>query len=293
MIFLRQADSLGEVSWTGWRTGKMLKGQEIGGFRRVVLVQKAAIRTYNASPCTARDLDATEKELIKVNSPTQGSQYLLRMAVNSRPDLLTDALRDSGAINSREDVVWHSPLPPKYLEHRDAAAVRALSLEERIRSPLVAFWPSRGPVWDALGTAGVDRPILVEAKAHIPEAVSRIKASSDASKRLIQKSLTLAQRHYAKKNKEDWSAPFYQYANRLAYHYWLREQNKIQSSLVFLYFTNAKDMNGPKTQQEWLGAIRLIHAVLGLPETMNDFDIHHAFLDARQATIGEKQQGAN
>jgi hypothetical protein len=194
-----------------------------------------------------------EKELIKVNSPRQGSQYLLRMAVNSRHDLLTDALRQCGALDRREDVVWHSPLAPQNLEYRDGAALRALSLDKRIRVPLANFWPSRGPVWDALGTTGADRPISVEAKAHIPEAVSRVKAGSEASKRLIQKSLALAQRHYTRKNKEDWSAPFYQYANRLAYQYWLREQNKIQSSLVFSYCTNAKDMKGPETREEWFG----------------------------------------
>ncbi len=226
-----------------------------------------------------------------MNSPTQGSQYVLRMAVNSQPDMLAVGLRESGALDGREDVLWHSPLPPKHLEHRDGAALRALSLHRRIRVPLVDFWPSRGPVWAALGTAGADRPILIEAKARIPEAVSRVKASSEASKRLIEKSLSLAQRHYTRKNKEDWSAPFYQYANRLAYQFWLRELNKIQSSLVFLYFINAKDMNGPKTKEEWRGAIRLIHAVLGLPATLERFSMYHAFLDVKQAT-GENEQGA-
>jgi hypothetical protein len=221
-----------------------------------------------------------------VNSPTQGSQNLLRMAVNSRSDLLTVALRNSGALDPREDVAWRSPLASEYLEYRDGAALRALSLHERIRVPLANFWPSPGPVWDALGTAG-DRPILVEAKAHIPEVISRVKASSDKSKRLIQRSLGLAQRHYARKNKEDCSGPFYQYANRLAYQYWLREKNKIQSSLVFLYFTHAKDMKGPETREEWLGAIRLVHAVLGLPEKLEKFGVYHAFLDSRALLVSE------
>jgi hypothetical protein len=231
-------------------------------------------------------MEATERELMNVNSPTQGSQHLLRMAVNSRPAVLLAALRESGAIERREGVVWHSPLPPRHLEYRDGAVLRELSLDNRIRSPPAQFWPLRGPVWDGLGTAGVDRPILVEAKVHIPEAVSRVKASSETSNRLIQKSLALAQRHYTRKNKEDWSAPFYQYANRLAHQYWLREMNKIPSSLVFLYFTNAEEMKGPQTEQEWLGAIRLIHAALGLPEKLDKFGVYHAFLDAKQALAG-------
>ena len=182
-------------------------------------------------------------------------------------------------------VVWHSPLPPKHLESsRCCSRACAISREPHPLTSCLDFWPSLGPVWDALGTAGADRAVLVEAKAHIPEAVSRVKASSEASKRLIQKSLALAQRHYTRKNKEAWSAPFYQYANRLAYQYWLRELNRIESSLVFLYFTNAKDMSGPKTQQEWLGAIRLIHAVLGLPDRLDKFGVYHAFLDASALT---------
>jgi hypothetical protein len=102
---------------------------------------------------------------------------------------LADALRESGALDRREDVVWHSPLP-------------------------------------------------------------------------------------------HWSAPFYQYANRLAYQFWLLQLNKIPSGLVFLNFVNAKDMNGPKAKDEWFGAIRLIHSVLGVPERLDRFGVYHAFLDA-------------
>jgi hypothetical protein len=216
----------------------------------------------------------------------KGSQHFLRLAVNKNPELLRSALRASGAIGAREDVAWQSPLADdargKYREYKEGAAIRLLGLEKRIRAPLADFWPSRGPVWDALGIVGADRPVLIEAKAHIPEAVSRIKASSDASKRLIQRSLALAQRHYTRKNKEESSAPFYQYANRLAYQFWLREQNKIPSTLVFLYFLNATEMKGPTTKVEWQGAIRLIHAVLGLPADLARFGVYDAFVDAKQ-----------
>jgi hypothetical protein len=148
-----------------------------------------------------------------MKSQTHGSQYLLRAAVNRRPDLLCSALRACGALGAREVVEWHSPLPKQYKEFRDGAAVRALSLENRIKAPLAGFWPSRGPVWDALGTSSDGRPILVEAKAHIPEAVSRAKASSTTSIKRIEKSLALARKHYTRKSEADWSAPFYQYAN--------------------------------------------------------------------------------
>ena len=216
---------------------------------------------------------------------TQGSQYFLRLAVNKRPKLLLAALRESGALGQREDVQWRSPLKNdsigEYREYKDGAAIRLLDLEKRLRAPLADFWPARGPVWDALGTSS-DRPILLEAKAHIPEAVSRIGASAKSSISLINEGLALARKRYTRKSHADWTAPFYQYANRLAYQFWLREQNGVKSSLVFLYFLNATEMKGPATKLEWQGVIRLIHGVLGLPADLAHFGVYDAFLDARQ-----------
>ena len=34
--------------------------------------------------------------------------------------------------------------------------------------------------------------------------------------------------------------------------------------LVFLYFVNAADVAGPKSREEWEGAIKLLHNFLGL-----------------------------
>ena len=51
----------------------------------------------------------------------------------------------------------------------------------------------------------------------------------------------------APRSKEDWNGLFYQYRNRLAFQYFLRRLNGIDSSLVFLYFANAVDMDGPMT----------------------------------------------
>ena len=79
-----------------------------------------------------------------------------------------------------------------------------------------------------------------------------------------------------------WIDSYYQYANRLAYQYYLRERNGIDSSLVFLYFTNAVDMGGPASEEEWHGATRLIHALMGLPTDLRPWRIHDAFIDARQ-----------
>jgi hypothetical protein len=212
---------------------------------------------------------------------TLGSQRLLQVAVNHKPELLLSALRRCGAVGCREPLTWLSPLAPSYTEFRDGAALSQLRLNGRLLTPLSEFWPSRGPVWDALALAA-ERPILLEAKAHIPEAASPpSQAKSATSAELIANSLARAKKHYGSRHPMPWGQIFYQYANRLAYQYFLRQLNGVSSSLVFLYFTNATDMDGPSTEQEWHGAIRLIHSVLGLSADLSQHGVNHAFIDAR------------
>jgi hypothetical protein len=56
--------------------------------------------------------------------------------------------------------------------------------------------------------------------------------------------------------------------------------NNLPSRLVFLDFCNAEDVDGPKSEAEWHGATRLIHALLGLPADLTKFGIFHAYIDA-------------
>lgn len=218
-----------------------------------------------------------------MTAPVNGSQRLLQLAVNHRPELLHAALRKCGAVGRRESLCWVSPLAVEnYCEYRDSTALGKLRLTQRIRKPLGEFWPARGCVWDALGIAGESRPILVEAKAHIPEAASPGTRALAKSRALIESSLAAARRYFAPRSKAEWSGLFYQYANRLAYQFYFRQLNEVESSLVFLYFTNAVDMDGPTAEEEWQGASRLIHAVLGLPADLSSFGVYHAFVDARQ-----------
>jgi hypothetical protein len=222
-------------------------------------------------------------------SQTLGSQRLLQIAVEKRPELLLRALRRSGAIGRREDLTWASPVAnAEYTEYRDLAALRQVGIESLPKTPLKDFWPNRGQVWDGLGNSSSGRPVLVEAKAHIPEMVSGPSAATaEASVELIRRSLSATRKHLAPRSRVDWNGPFYQYANRLAFQFFLRRLNGIDSSLVFLYFTNAVDMAGPATEAEWHGAIRLVHACLGLPGDLSEFGVFKAFVDARRLTDQE------
>lgn len=218
-------------------------------------------------------------------APTLGSQRLLQRAVNERPELLQSALRKSGAIDRRESVNWASPLAAEnFVEYRDQAALDRLGLCGALSKPLREYWPARGPVWDALGVTSRGRPIVVEAKAHIPEAASPGTKASPKSLELIERSLRETRKHLAPKASSPWTGTFYQYANRLAYQYYLKVLNSQESSLVFLDFTHAVDVDGPATEEEWRGATRMIHAVLGLPASLEHFGVFHAYLDARSLT---------
>ncbi len=104
---------------------------------------------------------------------TLGSQRLLQIAVNKKPESLRLALKKSGALRTRETVTWQSPLESEqFVEYRDKAALRKLGVEDSLAVPLSSFWPSRGAVWDGLAVTSLNRPLMVEAKAHIPEAAS-------------------------------------------------------------------------------------------------------------------------
>ncbi len=205
----------------------------------------------------------------------------MRIAVNDRPTVLMKALRESGVVSDTASISWKSPLGPSFKELRDDAMLQAAGIKSLSRE-LRDFWPRRGPVWDAIGVSSNDESVLIEAKAHISEVASpATKAASQASRVLIRKSLERARSHYTRGSHCDWSCNFYQYANRLAYQYFLRELSGVPSKLVFLYFLNDPDLGQPAAEAEWRGAIRLIHSVLGLPPSLRSRNVFEAFVDVR------------
>jgi hypothetical protein len=64
----------------------------------------------------------------------------------------------------------------------------------------------------------------------------------------------------------DWSTEYYQYTNRLAHLYFLRTLNQLPAYLVTVYFLNETTRGGPGTAEEWAGALRLVHAQLGIDD---------------------------
>ena len=188
------------------------------------------------------------------------------MLVNQRPDLLDGLDRESCGLEPDEAIEWVSPLADdEYAEYRDASFLRRLGVDLRNR-PLREFWPRRGPQWDALGRTDGGAVFLVEAKANIPELVSPASgAKSPASIALIDDSLKEVQRFLRVDTGIDWTGKLYQYANRIAHLYLLRELNRIPAYLLFIYFIGDSDVDGPQTAEEWKAAIEVAERVLGLP----------------------------
>jgi hypothetical protein len=212
---------------------------------------------------------------------TIGSRKLLQTAVEKYPFLLKEALVKSGAVKESEDIIWTSPLKTEaYREYRDPVWLKKLGLKPPLKKSLDTFWPSRGPVWDATAMSDTNKAISVEAKAHIPEAASPASCASPESMKLIAASLLEARKFYAPKSTANWSGTFYQYANRLAHHYYLKYLNDVPSILIFMNFMNAKDVDGPASEREWEGAVRLLHTVLGLPKSLERHGVFHVYVDA-------------
>lgn len=162
---------------------------------------------------------------------------------------------------------WRSPRQDDdFAEYYDQAFLDRLGVSE-LTMPLDEFWPKSGPRWDGLALTIDGRLILVEAKAHIDEAVDyRSKASPDALRR-IEERLNEAKAAFHASKDACWHVPFYQMANRLAHLYYLAGIKGKDAYLVFIDFANAPDVPEPATCQEWQGAVRLAHKCLGLKDS--------------------------
>jgi hypothetical protein len=210
----------------------------------------------------------------------KGSQKWIQKLVNEKPQLLNSLILSNRFVAEKDEIQWLSPLKEDgYAEYRDEACLKLLNITLRAY-PLDDFWPKNGPQWDALGRNISGKLFLVEAKSHIPELISTLKASNPASADKILRSLEQTRKSFGSKTDFDWSQTFYQYANRLA-HVDLLRRNGLSAYLLFVYFLNDSEMNGPKTSDEWKGAIRLVHSCLGLREHLLKDFVADLFIDVK------------
>ncbi len=208
-------------------------------------------------------------------SRTKGSQHWIQQFVNGSAALLDERI-------GLGPVAWRSPLASdEFAEYRDDAVLDVLDARPSKR-PLRTFWPRGGPQWDALGRALSGEIVLVEAKAHLNELYSPpMDASAEPSIARIQLSLREVQQGLGVSEAYDWSKQFYQYANRLAWAYWLDRLNMIPTRLVFVYVVGDVQVGGPADSSEWELAIDAVRDALGLrqaPPFVTDL-----FVDVRES----------
>ena len=198
-----------------------------------------------------------------------GSQRWLQIAVNRCPDVIDSAIANALDLCPGEEIEWLSPLESDcFAEYRDAKFLKRLGVSLDCR-PLKDFWPKKGPQWDGLArtrTSG-GRLLLLEAKANIPELDSTPTGATRDSLKKIEKALAETRKFLKVKSETDWSQCFYQYANRLAYLYLLRELNCLDAYLVFVYFVDDRTRlpdEDPVSRERWEGAISLATKHLGI-----------------------------
>ena len=196
----------------------------------------------------------------------RGSLKWIRRAVNDFPDLLNQRLREALRLAQDASITWACPLASdQFAEYRDDDFIRLCGVRLPKRR-LEDFWPVRGPQWDALARVGASGALLVEAKANIPEIVSPGTGAEGERRALLEKSLVELKSFLGVDPNISWSGKFYQYANRLAHLYFLREVNRQDAYLAFVYFTGDSDIDGPATVAEWKAALTVAKCALGVPK---------------------------
>lgn len=226
---------------------------------------------------------------MKVPQPegNKGSLKWIQKLVNDHPQVLDREIKSACNIPDTESITWVSPLrEDEYTEYRDNSFLAQLDVTLS-HFPLKKFWPDGGPQWDALGKTHGGVRILVEAKAHVNELESGGTQASGPSKDTIQESLWKVQEFLSVDRSKSWTGKFYQYANRVAHLYLLRELNKVNAHLVFVYFMGDRDVKGPNSIAEWKAALTVAKGVLGLGERhrLSKY-IGEVFIDVRDLKGG-------
>lgn len=194
------------------------------------------------------------------------SEHWLRVMVNHHADVLDTAIAEAFGWSGAE-TEWMSPREDDgYAEYYDQAFLDRLGVDGLVM-PLDEFWPKSGPRWDGLARTKEGKLILVEAKAHIDEAVDYGSKASPDALLIIEERLDEAKSAFRAAKNACWHMPFYQMANRLAHLYYLAGINGKDAYLVFIDFANAPDVPKPASFEEWIGAVRLAHKCLGLKDS--------------------------
>jgi hypothetical protein len=200
---------------------------------------------------------------VKQLTGRRGSLKWIQRIVNDRRELADALILPS--ISEASHIEWLSPLSgDEFAEYRDYAFLQRIGRID-LADALAAFWPARGPQWDALGRTNTGEVILIEAKAHIDEMFSSGCEASKESLVQITDAFDQTISAFGAKPIIDWADSLYQLANRLAHLYFFTAHG-VPACLVFMCFVGDEDMKGPESADEWRGALKVARRMLGLPK---------------------------
>ena len=204
---------------------------------------------------------------------TRGSLKWIQRAVQEHPQLLQPS--------AVSPIRWLSPLREDgFAEYRDGAFLDLIG-QGHLQAELRDFWPQRGPQWDGLGETS-EGPILVEAKAHIKEFYSPPSQAKGASAEKIARAFARVGDDLGVAVHHRWQELYYQYANRIAFLWWLRSHG-VAARLIFVSFLNDTEMAGPDRAEIWETSFAAANYALGLKERhrLSGF-IHHVYPDVKR-----------
>ena len=200
------------------------------------------------------------------------SQLQIQIAVNRyRADLEEKLLSALPTLAHLEpELHWCSPREDDHFrEYWDGKLVERIGRPE-LRPDLRAFWPARGPHWDAVAVARTNGgdwlgPVLVEAKSYPGEVRSRC-ATEGERRELIEQRLadTRSWLKVPHKHAEWWVNGLYQAANRLSFLRFFRQILHEDAWLANVYIVN--DPHAPTSRAGWDRAIKEAFVRLGIDE---------------------------
>ena len=213
----------------------------------------------------------------------KGSKKWIQELIETHPDILLRHLKQHRNLQGLKDINWVSPRKEDdFAEYRDVGFLARLGLEEH-RKTLESFWPKGGPQWDALGIDNNNprRVFLVEAKANIAEVITECKAESPKSREQIESSINRVQSFLGCKSLIPWTKGFYQYANRIAHLYFMREIAGIDAFLVFIYFLN-DETHIPTTKEQWQGMLEIQERLMDISSHKLQRFVVKSFIDIKE-----------
>lgn len=207
----------------------------------------------------------------------KGSQYQIQKYVNEYSSELNKMILQSSPsllafIRPSLDILWKSPLSASnFYEYQDDFLRVVISDEkelEQYEKVVREHWPRRGPVWDAVATIANENNekglLLVEAKAHLHETFSQMRATSDNSRQLIERTIQEAKAVFRSTSSDDpWLKEYYQLANRLSFLYILNEKLQLPTWLVLCNFVEDSS-HVPTSVNEWLRHYREVYNKMGI-----------------------------